>query len=136
MKLYEGLAAAADAVREFYYTNKSELPPFIADRLKSAVGTGYSPVDLVVTFTELAYANREAFPKEGLEIAAGCAQIIHQHGFHSDLNGRTMGIQGALRRDSGERAPNGSGGWPDKAKDPAPADGYAIPAEEEAGKEE
>jgi hypothetical protein len=136
MRNYEGLAAAADAIREFYYTNKAELPEFVRDKIAGNIGQGNSPVELAVNFTETIFANRDVVPSEAMEIAAGVAMICHEHGFHQDLNGRAYAIVQALRRDSGERAPNGSGGWPKKEDDPGFADTYRRPVRDGVDTEE
>lgn len=128
MKLYSGIAEAADAARSFFYINQTVLPPIVAEKLATQVGTGGSPVDLLVAFVESSYANREDVPPEMLEIAAGLGLIIIQFGFHGGLNGRAEAIVQALRRDSGEQAPAGNV-WPDPETDPDP-DARYLPASE------
>jgi len=123
MKLYTGIAEAADAARSYFYVNRESLPAGVADKLQTQVGTGSSPVDLIVAFTEATYANRVDVDPEMMEIAAGLGVIIVQFGFHGSLDGRAEAIVAALRRDSGEEAPAGIT-WPDPADDPAPSDRY------------
>lgn len=126
MKLYSGIAEAADAMRAFFYVNQAALPEGVRERLQGAVGTGSSPIDLAVAFVEFAYANRADVPVQMLEIAAGVGLIIVQFGFHGSLDGRADGIVAALRRDSGEDAPAGVE-WPDPESDPAVNDRYREP---------
>lgn len=118
MRQYNGIADAADAARLFFLVNQDSLPEHVREKLTPVSGTGASPVDLIVNFVESAYANAEAFGKEGQEIAAGLASLIDREGFHGRLDGRAAAMSLALRRVSGEKAPNG--GWPAKADDPEP----------------
>lgn len=139
MRQFEGIASAADAVREFYYSNKADLPEHVTTKVQPYVGTGSSPVDLIVNFTEAVYANsgdrrgegEKDLPAEGLEIAAGCAQLINVEGFHGRLDDRAHTISLALRRDSGEKAATGAK-WPAADKDPTAKPEFAKPAEPES----
>lgn len=124
MHLYSGIAEASDAARSFFIINRSELPAVAVDKLQTLVGTGASPIDLVVAFVEIAFANRGEVPVEMLEIAAGLGLVILQYGFYESLGGRAEGIVMALRRDSGEAPPAGLE-WPVAAADPAPDSRYA-----------
>lgn len=81
MHTFEGIAAAADAVRKFYYINEAVLPTHVKDKLQPYIGTGSSPVDLIVRFSEAVYANQVSVAA-GKDIAAGCALICEASNFH------------------------------------------------------
>ncbi len=131
MDQYDGIAAAADAVRRFFIKREDDLPEVVREKVEPYTGTGSSPVDLIVRFTEAAYANRETVPQEGLAIAAGCADLINRDGYHGRLDGRVVAMIPVLRRDSGEKAVTGSP-WPKKADDPEPNQEYVQSAAPEA----
>jgi len=105
MRNYEGIAAAADDVRRFFYINEAALPGHVADSLRPFVGTGSSPVDLTVRFARVVYANREdsAISDEAKEIASGCALLAGVNGFHGlggdDRDGERMaGVLAGARK--------------------------------------
>lgn len=125
MQNFEGIAAAADAVRRFYFRNEDDLPEHVKARLATHVNTGGSPVDLIVNFTKAAYANRD-LPAPAMEIAAGTADVIAQQGFHGGLDGKAAGMVAIFRRESGEKAPAGTS-WPKPADDPAADSDFAPP---------
>jgi hypothetical protein len=125
MRNFDGIAAAADAVRRFYFRNEDDLPEHVRKRLETHAGTGGSPVDLIVNFTEAVYANRADLPTEAMEIAAGTADVIQQNGFHGGLDGRAAGMIPALRRDSKEKATGVT--WPKVDDDPKPNPDFLPP---------
>jgi len=92
MRNYSGIAEAADAARACIITSGAALPEHVRDKVLPYVGTGSSPVDLVVHFAEAVYANREdaAVSEEAREIAAGCAVLAETYGFHG-LNEQSRG---------------------------------------------
>lgn len=81
MVTFEGIAAAADAVRPLVINRSAGLPQPIADKLVPMAGTGSSPVDLIVGFAEAVYSNPAA-KKAAKDIAGGCAVLAEQFGFH------------------------------------------------------
>lgn len=128
MQVFNGIAEAADRVREFFYANKAALPPHVVSKVDPYVRTGSSPVDLIAHFTEAVYANRDSVPAEGMELAAGCANLIDQDGYHGRLDDRASAMSFALRRDSGEQAGEGRA-WPAPETDPAVKAEYGPPPE-------
>lgn len=131
MITFDSISTAADAARRFFLKNEDSLPQHVQDKVEPRTRQGESPVDLIADFTEAVYANRDSISNEGLEIAAGCANLIGQDGYHGRLDGRASSISFALRRDSGEKAGAGRA-WPKKADDPAPKAEFAKPAEDAA----
>lgn len=106
MIIYNGIAQAADAVRAYLIANPAALPEPAQAKLASHTGTGASPVDLVVTFAEAVYANREdltAAHEDAFEIAAGAAVLAETFGFHG-LNKDSRGSRMAILLDGGEVA--------------------------------
>src|SRR5688500_12996588 len=88
---YEGIAAAADAVRLYMLTApKTKIPEEVKKKVNPHVGTGSSPVDLVVNFTEAVYANADSVQDEAKEIASGCAILAEGYGFHG-MNEKARG---------------------------------------------
>lgn len=127
-----GIGEAADQVRRFYYRNEDDLPEIVRDKVGPYIGTGSSPVDLVVHFTEAVFANRQSLPADGLALGASCALLIETTGFHNRLDGRAAAMIPALRRDAGEEPAPGTS-WPDPAEDPEPKAGFLpVPAGEPA----
>lgn len=124
MRFYPDIGPAAADVRRFFNRNDDELPEHVAKALQTEVDGG-SPVDLIVRFVEVVYANRETLPGEAMEIAAGCSDLINQKGYHGRLDGRAAAMVDVLRRDSGERAATGHP-WPKKADDPAHKQEFAA----------
>ncbi len=86
-----------------------------------------SPIVHFVALTELVYANREGLAPELLRFGAGCAYLCRVHRWHGLGEGRGWQIQQALQRAAGDAPPQGSP-WAAPANDPAPADGFFIPA--------
>lgn len=126
MLVFDGIVAAGDAIRRFYYRNDDTLPDVVRAKVEPRLAGTLSPVDLAVAFVEAVYANRDDVPAEGLEVAAGVAQIIYESGFHGGLDGRAQAMIPALRRDSGEEAPDGVT-WPHASDDPAVNADYTVP---------
>lgn len=122
MRNFEGIADAADSVRRFFFTNQAQLPEHVTKAIEPHVGTGSSPVDLIVNFTEAVFANRKDVPAEASLIAAGTADIIQQNGYHNRLDDRAAGIMKALRRDQGEK-----GNWPKPENDPDARQAFLPP---------
>lgn len=123
MIIYDGIADAANAARSYVLTNQAALPDHVRDQLVAAAGTGTSPVDLTSLFVRSVYANRDDFPNDAKAIAAGVADLFYQDGYHQGLalpggEPRALTMRNALRRDSGEVAPEGRV-WPDPSTDPA-----------------
>lgn len=131
MKEYESLAHAANDAFAWFTGNRGTLPEQVVEKLGPRLGYGTSPVDAIVGFTEAAFANLEAFDAEGKQIAAGCAQLIDENGFHGRMNGRAAGVRKALLREAGEKAP-GSRPWPAPSEDPEPSAEFAKRVEAEA----
>lgn len=129
MQIFEGIADAADQIREFFLTNKAGFPGHVRDRIEGATRTGSSPVDLIVTFTKAVYANRDDVPADALPLAAGAADLIDQQGYHGRLDETASSVSLALRRDSGETLP-GARKFPKKEDDPQP-DSAMLPPQEE-----
>lgn len=108
MQTFNGIAEAADAVRAWFLLNPQALPEHVRPKVAAHAGTGASPVDLVVTFAEAVYANREEAPADARAIAAGCAVLAEGFGFHGlNLEARGSLIAVAL-----------GGGAPDPAPEP------------------
>lgn len=82
MQTFNGIAAAADAARNYFLLNQGAFPEHVRDKIAAHAGTGASPVDLVVTFAEAVYANQGDVPAEAREIAGGCAVLAETFGFH------------------------------------------------------
>lgn len=121
MKIFMGIAEAADAARIWLIIHSAELPEHVADRLNGRTQLGNSPVDLIVDFTEAVFANRDDFSDDAKDIAAACASLIDRDGYQGRLDGRANGIHMALRRETG--AP---GEWPDASADPEPKLDFAT----------
>lgn len=118
MIYYDGLAAAADAARTWFTMNQQELPEHVREKIAPYVGTGGSPVELVVHFAEAIYANRDADGvSDAREIAAGCAVLAESYGFHG-MNESSRGS--ALARELAGKT---------KASDPPEAKAEYLPPE-------
>jgi hypothetical protein len=122
MKIFEGIADAADTARRYFLKNEDELPEHIRTKLDPFMGTGTSPVDLAGAFTRAVYANPDSFDQVAKAIAAGIADRFDIDGFHGKLDGKAAGMRAALRRDSGE-----PGDWPAADQDPAVDQAFAPP---------
>lgn len=139
MRVFTGIAEAADAATDAFNDYRADLPAHLVDKVRPHTRTGSSPVDLIVHFTEAVYANsggrrakgEKDLPKEVLEVAAGTANLINLDGYHGRLDDRAAAMSFALRRDSGEKAGEGRA-WPEKDEDPAPKADYAKPVKAEA----
>lgn len=108
MTNFTGIADAADAARNFMITNGATLPDHVRDKVLPYVGTGSSPVDLVVHFAEAIYANRddEAVSAEAREIAAGCALLAESFGFHGlNQDGRGSALAAVMLGQKVKAAP-------------------------------
>ena len=126
MELFEGVVAAGNAIRRFFYQNEDDLPAFVRERLEQRINSGASDVDLSVAFVELVYANRAGIPAEGLAIAAAASELIYQSGFTHMPDDRARSLVPVLRRESGEAAPGGAP-WPVADDDPAPNRAFLEP---------
>jgi hypothetical protein len=120
MKIFMGIAEAADAARIWLIIHSAELPEHLAERLIARTQLGNSPVDLIRDFTESVYANHANFSEEARDIAAACASLIDRDGYFGRLDGRANAIHMALRRETGA-----AGSWPDASNDPEPKSEFA-----------
>lgn len=109
---FEGIGQAAKAVTEFYILNKEAMPSHIVERLDGNIGMSRSPVDAVVRFTEAAYANLDGELPEGMaELAAGCALLCEEMGYHDfgEADERGSKIARALLGKKVTKAPDAKG---------------------------
>jgi hypothetical protein len=79
---FEGIASAADAVRRHLILNEGTGPDHLHERLDALTRIGSSPVDTVVNFIEMVYANPNEFPTEARELAADASVITQQENFY------------------------------------------------------
>ena len=126
MLVFEGPSPAADAARNWLIRNEDAIPEHVRDRLLGLTVSGTSPLPMMHTFIQAVYANRDAFPVEAIEIAAGLADLFDRSGYHGKLEGKAIPMRDALRRDAGEEASAGSS-WPDPEEDPEPLQQYLPP---------
>lgn len=135
MLVFNEATEAARAAQRFFYRNEEELPQHIQDKVGPLIGPGHSPVDQIVAFTEAVYAavkaDAESVDQEGVEIAAGAADLIQRQGYHQRLalsstpeEPRALGISNALRRIAGE-----AGDWSEGGDDPAVNPSYQAAPE-------
>lgn len=82
MASFEGIGDSSTAVRNWLIRNADKVPEHLQERLSGMTGTGTSPVDLIITFTEAVYANQKDFPKEAKDLAAACADVAEANGYH------------------------------------------------------
>ena len=103
---FEGIGDAAQALSQFYFTNKDTLPTKVAEMMGCVIGMTRSPVDAVVTTAEVVYAFREEDVSVELkELGAACASLAAVHGYHGfDIDSRGDHISLLLR---GRRLPSG-----------------------------
>lgn len=120
MQYFDNITEAADAINEWFWTSKNGMAPDLVEAVQPHIGPTKSAVDLVVKTAEAIYARRATLNGPALQLAAGLASFAGVWGFRGmadDNRGQRMAI--ALRRDSGEPAPQG-GAWPDASQDPEP----------------
>lgn len=79
---FESPAQAADAIRRFYYQNEATMDEHVKAKLAPWVGTGSSPVDLMVNAAEVALAEPTLIPADVKPIFAGAAMFADNNGFH------------------------------------------------------
>lgn len=87
MRVFNGIAEAADAARVLVLGDTVGLHASAMGKLTSATNTGASPVDLIVWLAEAVYANRSDASPAAREIAAGCAVMCEQFRFHGMAEG-------------------------------------------------
>lgn len=142
MQYFDNITEAAEAVNEWFWTNKASMAEDLVGIVQPYVGPTKSAVDLVVNTAEGIYARRDNLDAATLQLAAGLAAFAGVWGFHGmadDNRGQRMAF--ALRRDSGEEAPLGTE-WPDPSQDPEvkgaaqPPAPLEIPAESAMGEGE
>lgn len=118
MQYFDNITEAADAVNEWFWTTKNDLPEDLANIVQPLLGPTKSAVDLVVKTAEAIYARRTDLDGPTLQLAAGLANFCQLWGFHGmDQDGRGQKMSLALRRDAGEVAPEGTE-WPAAENDP------------------
>lgn len=121
MKNFEGIADAANEVRNWIIRNEEKMPVHLQERLAGLTTTGISPVDLIVGFTEAVYANPKGFPAEAEDIAAGAAVLCENFGFHGmAVDGRGSKIAAVLDGKEVADAPEGKADFQKTPEDPAP----------------
>ena len=126
MRHFEGISEAADAIREFFFTQPDGLPAHVRAHIQPLTSHGTNPVRLGADFVEAAFANAAAVAPTGLEIAAGTAEIFYRERYFDRLFGRAHKLTAVLRRESGERAANGHP-WPKAKDDPEPMEQFLPP---------
>jgi hypothetical protein len=120
MQQFEGITAAADAVNEWFWSRKNSLSEELVGIIQPLLGPTKSAVDLVVKTAEEIYKRRDDLDGPTLQLAAGLASFCYLWGFHGmDEEARGQKMSLALRRDSGEPAPEGVE-WPAVETDPEP----------------
>ena len=121
---FNGITEAADAVNEWFWTNKTTLPEVMVNKIQPLLGPTKSPVDLVVNTSESIYKNKGELDSEDLQLGASLSYFCYIWGFHGmDVDKRGAKMSLALRRDSGETAPEGIQ-WPAEETDPEPKEGF------------
>lgn len=118
MQYFDNITEAADAVNEWFWTNKNDMADDLVAAVQPYIGPTKSAVDLIVKSAEAIYARRSTLDAPTLQLAAGLASYSAIWGFHDmadDDRGERMAA--ALLRDSGEAEPSG-GQWPDAENDP------------------
>jgi hypothetical protein len=81
IRQYDGIADASDDAR-MAVIGEDGLSAFAIDKLYPDTLTGSSPVDLIVHFADVVYANFDGCSADVREIAAGCALVAERYGFH------------------------------------------------------
>ena len=71
MQTFAGIADARDAAQDYFFANRASFPDHVQDVLRDQFRTGASPVDAIVNFVEIVFANRQALPAAALSLAAG-----------------------------------------------------------------
>jgi hypothetical protein len=112
---FTGIAEAADEIRRHFLVNEEALPEHLANKIRPHVGTGASPVDLVVCFVEGVFANAADVSAEAKKLASGGAALAETFGFHG-MNEAGRGSKIAQVLD-GQQVPDV----------PEPKDDYAAP---------
>jgi hypothetical protein len=79
---FVGIADAADNIRKWIFLNEDTLPEHLSTRLKELSSLGTSPVDTLVKFVEMVYANPTEFDDTAKGIAAGAALVGEFYNFH------------------------------------------------------
>jgi hypothetical protein len=117
---FDGITSAAEAINEWFWSNKPDLPETVAQTVQPLLGPTKSAVDMIVNTTEVIYSNKDDLTSDTLAMGAGLAFLCEFWGWHGmDVDNRGTKISLALRRDSGETAPEGYS-WPDPSEDPEP----------------
>lgn len=120
MQSFDNITEAADAVNEWFWTNKNDMADDLVEAVQLHIGPTKSAVDLIVKTTEAIYARRATLDNAALQLAAGLASFASVWGFHDMADDdRGQRIASALLRDSGESEPAG-GEWPAVETDPEP----------------
>jgi hypothetical protein len=118
--------AALEAIQDFMRSNESKkLPQDVQDRIWKWLRpgndeTGTSVSFVVAYFAEIIYARKEDIDSnDALRLAASCAAYGQMYNVDNLGGARGGGIIQALRRRSGERAPQGQA-WIKADDDPKP----------------
>lgn len=106
MKFYDNIAVATEEARDWITINKNLLDEPVKTALTPLNSIGTSPVDTIVNFAEKVYANVDLFDEEAKDIAAGCALLAAQYGFHGlNIDNRGALMASVLRDEEVENAP-------------------------------
>ncbi len=111
--------------------NPSDYPDDIREKILSYLEPGKSVAFAVSEAAEMIFARKSDLPKRLIAVGATLATTAAYNrinNFADDNGKRGQKIASALRRHSGERAPDGLS-WPDKDDDPQPKDIFVAPVE-------
>jgi hypothetical protein len=122
---------AAAAIQDFLRSSEGKkLPEDVQDKAWEFIRPGGSMNFAVAHFAELLFARaKDIKSNEALQLAASCARVAYLHNIDTLGGRRGVAVMHALRRRSGEKAPEGSK-WPPAADDPRPRIQYLPEAEQ------
>lgn len=122
---FDHITPAADALNEWFWTNKASLNSEAVDIIQPLLGPTKSAVELVCTVAEYVYARSDDFTPDALELAGALSWLCEQFGFYGmAVDNRGSKMASALRRRAGIEAPEG--GWIAPEDDPEPDYRFAV----------
>lgn len=88
----------AQAAAQEFLARPEAFPGRVQTKLSQGISQNLSPVETIVCFAEAVYANLHTASPEAREVAAGCAELAAQNGYHQlDQDGRGQKMGQVLR---------------------------------------
>jgi hypothetical protein len=121
---FQRLDEAAGAIQDYLRSPEGrKLPDDVQDKAWEMIRPGGSMSFAVPHFAELIYARKDVKDKTAIKLAARCMALNAQTGAEHTAEPRAVAVMNALRRRSGEKAPEGMP-WPKAENDLNPLTQY------------